>query len=79
MRIDTPRYLTQIEIKAKTSAFLRIAPTRFRLLTSSETLKKHGFLLTKSSEKRLFEITGITYSPFFARLPSKGELPLKGD
>ncbi|WP_165154275.1 hypothetical protein [Parabacteroides sp. ZJ-118] len=76
-RLDAPLYLAQIEIKAKTRAFLRIAPTRFRLLTSSEVLKKQAFLLTKSPEKTPFrdhgDHVGTGKSQFFAPWAGGGE------
>ncbi|MDD2953808.1 MAG: BT4734/BF3469 family protein [Parabacteroides sp.] len=59
-RFDTPQYLTASDIMTKLSVFARITPTRSSILTLSKVLKKHGFKLTKSNGKRLFEVCEIT-------------------
>lgn len=59
-RFDTPQYLTASDIMTKLSAFARITPTRSNILTLSKVLKKHGFKLTKTRGKLLFEVAEIT-------------------
>lgn len=59
-RFDTPQYLTASDIMTKLSTFALITPTRSSILTLSKVLKKHGFKLTKSKGKRLFEVAEIT-------------------
>lgn len=44
----------------KLSVFTRITPTRSNIVTLSKVLKKHGFKLTKTRGKLLFEVAEIT-------------------
>mgnify|MGYP005868340511 CR=1 FL=1 len=59
-RFDTPQYLTASDIMTKLSVFTRITPTRSNIVTLSKVLKKHGFKLTKTRGKLLFEVAEIT-------------------
>ncbi|WP_165157634.1 hypothetical protein [Parabacteroides sp. ZJ-118] len=76
-RLDAPLYLAQTGIKAKTRAFLRITPTRFRVLTLEQDAEKAGFSLTESPEKTPFrdhgDHVGTGKSQFLAPWAGEGE------